>query len=304
MGYKRQTLLFLFIMSAAIPIYALHNVLSLEDIKQGIFCVNTLYNGANIPANTPYRSDYYGIAICIEGKATLMADLQTYTIQQHSIIAIAPHIIKQWTQRSNNFSTITVFFKLDLIVSILKNTDFLNQFIYFSSNENHVLPIDKHTATEIEHAMQLLQNILQSNHAYKVEMAVHQLSILLFQYQALFQTANFKKAAIQTRSQQIELSFRNLVIKHFKQQHNVKFYADLLFITPKHLSEIIKSETGKTAGAIIDEAIMLEASVLLSGTQLSVNEIADMLGFKEQSAFGKFFKNLSGLSPKEYKNKL
>ena len=47
--------------------------------------------------------------------------------------------------------------------------------------------------------------------------------------------------------------------------------------------------------------MLLEAKALLQNQQLSVAQIADLLHFADQSAFGRFFRKSIGLSPTAYK---
>ncbi|WP_176844610.1 helix-turn-helix domain-containing protein [Mucilaginibacter sp. P25] len=100
------------------------------------------------------------------------------------------------------------------------------------------------------------------------------------------------------------IRFRNLLVKQFWRHRSVSFYSSNLNVSPKYLSEVIKKETGKTAGAWIDNAIILEAKVLLQNKDLSIQQIADKLNFSDQSVFGKFFKNQEGISPLEYRKSL
>jgi AraC family transcriptional regulator, transcriptional activator of pobA len=252
----------------------------------------------------PYRSDYYGIGFCMKGKAILNTDLDKNTIEPNSIMAMSPQIIKQWQHRSKDFRTLTLFFKSELMATILKQTHFLDQFVFFQSNQKHALSLEPNMAKEIEVQMQVINKVLKSNNAYKTEIAVHKLCILLYQFQSFFQQENFIIESSKTRSQHISCGFKDLVSKHFIKEHGVKFYAENLFITTKHLTEIIKAETGKTASDYIQEALLLEAKVLLANPNSTVNEVALYLQFNDQSAFGKFFKNLSQISPKDYKNSL
>jgi AraC-like DNA-binding protein len=95
--------------------------------------------------------------------------------------------------------------------------------------------------------------------------------------------------------------FLQLAEQHFKQERQVGFYAKKLCLTPKYLSHIIKSATGKSANDWIDAYVLLEAKALLKSSKLSIQQIADELHFADQSIFGKYFKRLAGLSPKEYR---
>ncbi|WP_298650554.1 helix-turn-helix domain-containing protein [uncultured Proteiniphilum sp.] len=88
---------------------------------------------------------------------------------------------------------------------------------------------------------------------------------------------------------------------HFKQHRGLDFYASKLCLTPKYMSTIIKQTSGKTAGDWIDDYILLEAKALLKSTNMTIQQISDELNFPSQSFFGKYFKRLTGVSPKEYR---
>lgn len=80
------------------------------------------------------------------------------------------------------------------------------------------------------------------------------------------------------------------------------FYAEKLHITPKYLSTVIKQNTGKSVNDWIDDYVILEAKALLKSSRMTIQQISDELNFVDQSAFGKYFKRIEGMSPKDYKN--
>ena len=96
--------------------------------------------------------------------------------------------------------------------------------------------------------------------------------------------------------------FINLVQKYFKTERFLDFYASKLEITPKHLSRTLKAITGCTAVEWIERYVILEAKVLLKSTNMNIQQIADELNFPSQSFFGKYFKKVVGMSPKEFRN--
>ena len=91
--------------------------------------------------------------------------------------------------------------------------------------------------------------------------------------------------------------------EHCASQREVSFYADKLCISTKYLTGICKAVTGDSAKKIIDDFAILEIKVLLQSTELTVQEIADRLGFTDQSYLGRYFKRHEGMSPKEYQSK-
>ncbi len=97
--------------------------------------------------------------------------------------------------------------------------------------------------------------------------------------------------------------FKSLLSQHFIEERQVSFYADKLHLTPKYFSTLIKDVSGKTAGAWINEMLVLEARVRLQNPEQSIAQIAYELNFSDPSHFGRFFKKHVGVSPLEYRSK-
>ena len=92
-----------------------------------------------------------------------------------------------------------------------------------------------------------------------------------------------------------------LVEKYFREKHQVKDYADLLFRSPKTLSNLFHKYGKKTPLSIIHERIILEAKRLLLYSDKTTEEIAFDLGYKDSGHFSKFFKKQEGVSPSLFK---
>lgn len=98
--------------------------------------------------------------------------------------------------------------------------------------------------------------------------------------------------------------FLILAQENFRTQRLTEFYAGQLGVSAKHLSRMLKQLTGYTASEWIKNYVVLEAKVMLKSSTMSMREIADRLNFPSQSFFAKFFKNATGLTPKQYRNKV
>ena len=112
---------------------------------------------------------------------------------------------------------------------------------------------------------------------------------------------NQKQQKIKTTplSTKIELTnrFLSLVSEQFRTEKRVIYYADCLRLTPRHLSQVVKEVTGRTAGEHIDGFVVREAKILLSSHSMNISEVATHLCFSNPSFFGKYFKKHTGLSP-------
>lgn len=98
--------------------------------------------------------------------------------------------------------------------------------------------------------------------------------------------------------------FKNLVDGHCDKQHSVNWYANAMFISPDYLSKIIREFDGTSARTWINDSIIEKAKFLMLQSDLTLKEISDKLNFPDQSSFGRFFKNNTGQSPKEYRKTL
>lgn len=96
--------------------------------------------------------------------------------------------------------------------------------------------------------------------------------------------------------------FNTLVDQHFRKEHQVQFYADLLNKSPKTMANVFSQFDYHSPSAAIQERIILEAKRLFFNTRNSVKEIAYELGFTDAGHFSRFFKNATGQSPSELRN--
>ena len=95
--------------------------------------------------------------------------------------------------------------------------------------------------------------------------------------------------------------FADLLSANEGKVRSVKRYADELCITPKYLSFVSKTVTGKTALEWIHQSTVKNIERYLSHSNMSIKEIADILEFPNLSFFGKFTKSHLGVSPTEYR---
>jgi AraC-like DNA-binding protein len=107
-----------------------------------------------------------------------------------------------------------------------------------------------------------------------------------------------------TYQQELCERFITLVSENYKEKREIGYYADKLCVSNKYLSSLLKQETGLTALQWIERYVVLYAKSCLSSTSMTVQQISDELFFPSQSVFGKYFKRVEGISPKQYRQSL
>ena len=81
----------------------------------------------------------------------------------------------------------------------------------------------------------------------------------------------------------------------------VKYFADKICLSPNYFGDLVKSETGKTPREYIHLKIVEIAKNALLAPDLSMKQVADILGFQYPQHFVRFFKKEVGCTPKEYR---
>lgn len=123
----------------------------------------------------------------------------------------------------------------------------------------------------------------------------------------LYQLKEFTNAFKQweegfTTPQQIVLQkFIQLVNNFYIEKRTIEEYASLLNITPNHLSQSVKTASGKNALTFLNDRLLTEAKSLIQFTKFDIAEIAYQLNFSDPANFGKFFKKHTGQTPLEYR---
>lgn len=91
--------------------------------------------------------------------------------------------------------------------------------------------------------------------------------------------------------------FTQLLEAHFREHWAVEEYARRLDISTAHLNGICRRLHGHSALGLLHQRLLLEAKRNLIYTSLTVNQIAELLGFSEPAYFSRFFKRLTDTTP-------
>lgn len=81
----------------------------------------------------------------------------------------------------------------------------------------------------------------------------------------------------------------------------VEHLAQALNLSPKYLSDMLRTLTGQNAQQHIHEKLIEKAKEYLSTSQLSVAEVAYQLGFEHPQSFNKIFKRKTNVTPLEFR---
>ena len=127
----------------------------------------------------------------------------------------------------------------------------------------------------------------------------HRLYTLLLQIRLFTDQA----PAAASRTHELVHEFRRLVEAGYADRHSVTGYAARLGCSQKTLTRACWAVEDRSAKAVLDARLLLEAKRLLAHGGSSVSETAQQLGFSEATNFSRFFKSAEGLTPAAFRAK-
>ena len=99
------------------------------------------------------------------------------------------------------------------------------------------------------------------------------------------------------------INFYNLLNSNYSDKHFVSQYADILRLPPKELLRTFQRRGYKKPSEIIRDRTLLEAKKCLVTSNLCVKKIGEELGFEDPAYFSRFFKQNTGETALEFRNK-
>ena len=96
--------------------------------------------------------------------------------------------------------------------------------------------------------------------------------------------------------------FRRALDEQCPDLRTVNDFAHYLNTSRQKLNAICRKETGRSAGLMITEQLLLEAKRYLLHTENTINEIATMLHFNDASYFIRFFKKHEMITPLQFRS--
>ncbi|WP_198411321.1 helix-turn-helix domain-containing protein [Marinimicrobium alkaliphilum] len=98
--------------------------------------------------------------------------------------------------------------------------------------------------------------------------------------------------------------FQSLLEKNFRSQKTIAFYSDRMGVASARLNSISRRLSGRSSLEVIHERLLLEAKRNLTYTSMRINEVAYALGFVDPAYFNRFFKRMTGKTPKEFRQSI
>jgi len=254
------------------------------------------------PCETPIRLEATVFSICLNGYTRVAVNMQEYFIGPGTMMIAMHDQIIQSLEISDGYQGICIAISKDYAEDIFPKLKIALS-LFFYTKEYPCMNIKGNELNTIMEYYNMLWERTKEERIVSKEIIQSLLTALMYEVYAIYRTRIPRKEGVKNRKEMLFDQFIKLLSEHYKKERSVNYYANSLFVTPKHLSSVIKDVSAKTAGEWIDHFVLFEAKSLLKSSNKSIQEIANELNFANQSFFGKYFKHYTGISPKAYRKK-
>jgi len=251
--------------------------------------------------NGPIRVNTTIVAFCTDGFVKFTLGVKPCTMSKNMITLIRPEQILETTEMSSDFKVGFIILKRNFIEVRHNYTSVVTLHNFFM--EQSTFHLEENSMEEYLVIYQLIKKKMEEkNNIYLLNIVQNLCQIMFYNlcnihYHNRRHEGNEKK----NNAHEIYKRFIQCVEMNYRSEHSVQYYANALCLTPKYLSKIVFQVSDRHAATWIQEFIILEAKALLKSTNMTIQQISGELNFPSQSFFGRYFKRLTGVSPKEYR---
>lgn len=250
----------------------------------------------------PMSCDSFCIIIVTDGTAKLSVNYSVEELRKNSMVFLMPNMVMSLSNADNGFMMKGVCFTPAYFDDLSSYAPVYNQMNAFLSE--NVMPIQSLSENEME-CMKAMLNLYKDINIGQLHyngLLQHLSNLLLLRFAEILRSGCMSDTSKVSHSVEIYREFRKLLINNYLKEHYIQFYSSQLSVSPTYLSRIVRKISGRTVNEHIAHMLITEARRLLDCTDMTVKQISYRLGFSDQAAFGKFFRNQFGTSPTAYRN--
>jgi AraC family transcriptional regulator, transcriptional activator of pobA len=286
--------------SEQLPVYSVQSFSSPERNSQP-FQVEVFDANRHFQVKYPHRHDFFEVLFLTQGSGLHIIDSNKYPIYPPCVFFTSPGQAHK-LELSKDIEGYIFIFTPEFYLLNKANPNALIEFPFFFTIHQDNPPLmffDFEDVFFLETIFIRCLTEMKREEGYSVEMLRSLLDVILNQCATMYPSEG--DAAAKGKGHLLVKRFYQLIEEYFQKNLTVNEYASMLAVSANHLTQTVKNLTGKTSTDIIKAKQLLEIKRLLVHTNLGMTEIANKMGFVDQSYFSRFFKRETGRTPLVYR---
>jgi AraC family transcriptional activator of pobA len=255
---------------------------------------------------SPNRREFYKILLITKGSGVFTMGLNTYYIEEPTILFIHPNDIISWKNLTEESGGHYVLFKSSFINTHPQLKATIEKFGLFSNKDKKVLRLSENDTTILNQLFEIMEKEDISASDYRQESLQAYLQLLMVESLKIGQypkpdVVSEDFAHIYHFFDLLERETSNINYSNPIRLKTAKEFAADLAIHPNYLNAVLKKHTGQNVSTHIRNRLLEETKALLLQTDWTMQDIGFSIGFAEQPNFNSFFKKNTGFTPSEFR---
>lgn len=239
-----------------------------------------------------FRADYNFLLLFSNGGGEQQVDYDIFELISNDVLFIRESHLN--AIKSIDPTTEGYFIHIDsvLLNQIFVDKNLLNR---FSFNPKHTV-----SKAEMKWLCQCCDLIIQQKNSVmdSTEIEISLLRAMVLKLGEKWPPSSSKP----DRQSEVTMLFKELLYENFIYRRDLKFYSDSLNVSENYLNRSVNNVTNKPPKQHINELLINHSKVLLQDFTKDISQVAFELNFSDPSYFGRLFKQLTKLTPSEYRN--
>jgi AraC family transcriptional regulator, melibiose operon regulatory protein len=258
---------------------------------------------------TEHRHSFIEMNYVLSGTSKQFIDGKEVILKQGDLCLLDTNVTHSIDSASENDIIINILIRTSYFDSALLQrlsgndllTDFFVNAIYKQKKDSRYILFSKGQNDRLNDL--ILQAVNEFYHPQLCSSeAINSYMLLIFtellrSYNSLSKTKGeptFKKGIISEILKYMELNYKNITLE--KTAEKFHFH-------PNHLTRLLKTNFGKTFIEVSHQLKIKNACTLLENTDLTIDQVANEVGYTNITFFYKSFKKVHGITPAEYRKK-
>ncbi len=234
---------------------------------------------------------------------------QTYDYQEGTVVSFAPgQVVETEMEEGTRPMAKGILFHPDLIKGTSLGEE-IKSYTFFSYKSNEALHLsEEEKGIFLDCLAKIKRELTHSIDKLTKRLIASNIQLLL-DYCMRFYERQFATRA--TVNKDVLSRFETLLDAYFQSGKpqdeglpTVKYFAERVFLSPNYFGDLIKKETGKTPQEYIQDKLIDTAKERIAGSDMTISQIADELGFQYSQHFNRVFKKRVGITPNEYRKQI
>ena len=250
-----------------------------------------------------------GMFLCMSGTAEVLINNSVYRLEKGVLYVINPLVTIHRISQSADFDGIHILDDWEVFYPVIHTI--IDTILQLKLRNSPCLRLNE---TEVEFLISRSGLIEGKRREMENASIAEEKNLILRMIQLLEQETMLEIIRVYFRNKTVEshpmdkkesivYNFIYSLHFNFKQQRSVTFYAEEARLSTGYFTAVVREKTGRTPSEWIIDITITQAKLLLEKTKKSIKEIAAELNFPEQFTFRKYFKQHTGIAPKEYRAK-